>query len=256
VAENASFVGKVALVTGGARRVGRAVALTLAEAGMDVAITYNESRGAALEVVKQIQGLGRRAVAIQADLARAEAATEIHAEFLRHFNRLDALVNNASMFAPSPLGSVTPEVFDQALAVNARTPLLLIQAFAERLGAHYQSGDPSSLGRIVNFVDIHVLGVPLKGFVAYNASKAALLEITMTLALDLAPRVTVNAIAPGVVAWPDFHSPEQRAEFMARVPLAREGHLQEAADAVLFLVRDANYCTGQVIKIDGGRLLS
>ena len=109
---------------------------------------------------------------------------------------------------------------------------------------------------MVNFIDIHVMGQPLAGYAAYNASKAALKEITMTCAVELAPKVTVNAIAPGVVAWPDSFAPEQRHKYMKRVPLGRAGTPADAAAAMLYLIRDADYCTGQIIKLDGGRLLT
>ncbi|MCC7413408.1 MAG: SDR family oxidoreductase [Gammaproteobacteria bacterium] len=248
--------GRVALVTGGARRVGRTVALELAAAGMDVAITYNRSASDAAELVAGILALGRRAHAIHADHAAAGAPQEIVTAFHREFDRLDVLVNNASTFAPSPFGSISRATWERDMAVNATVPFLLIQAFAPMLGAHYVPGDPASTGRVVNFIDIHVLGEALAGYLSYNASKAALMEITSTCALELAPRVTVNAIAPGVVSWPEEHSDELRREYMQRVPLARPGTPADAAAAVLYLVRDAHYCTGQVIKLDGGRSLT
>lgn len=247
---------KVALVTGGARRVGRAVALKLAKAGYDLAITYRTSSDAANEAVEVIQALGRQAMAIQVDLSQPEAADHVHRLFTQGFDRLDALINNASFFEACPLRSVTDTLFDKAMAVNARAPLLLIRKFAPLLAAGGDFDEPHTLGRIVNFVDIHVMGQPLPGYVAYNASKAALYEITMTLSQELAPLITVNGIAPGVVAWPDAYSDEERRQYLKRVPLGRAGTLDDAATAVLFLVRDAHYCTGQIVKIDGGRLLT
>lgn len=247
---------KTALVTGGAKRVGRAVALALAGQGMDVAITYRTSQDDAKQTVARIEQLGRRALAIQVDLGEPDAAEQVHAAFTARFDRLDALINNASCFAPSPLGSITADSFDRNMAVNARAPMLLIQKFADMLGAHYDRDTPGSLGRVVNFIDIHVLGEPLKGYLAYNAAKAALKEITMTLAAQLAPRVTVNAIAPGVVAWADSYSDDMKRQYMQRVPLARPGAPEDAAAAVVYLVRDANYTTGQTLKLDGGRSLT
>ena len=241
--------GRVALVTGGARRVGRAVALGLAEAGMDVALTYRSSRDEAEEVVDCIAKMGRQALAIEADLGRTDAAEGVHRRFVERFTRLDALINNASTFEPGAIGGLDAVAFDAAMAVNARGPMLLMQQFAPMLAADY----PANCGRIVNFIDIHVLGQPLAGYMAYNASKAALYEITKTAAIELAPKVTVNAIAPGVVAWADSYTEAERAAYLTRVPLARPGTPGEAASAVLFLVRDADYCTGQVIRLDGGR---
>ncbi len=247
---------KVALVTGGAKRVGRAIALGLAQTGMDVAITFRTSEAEANEVVDRIKALGRRAIAIEVNLAQPDAHEHVHKHLTARFDRLDALVNNASVFEPTPPGKVTLESFDHHMAVNARAPLMLAQRFAPMLGAHHDPADPSTLGRIVNFIDIHVMGQPLKGYAAYNVSKAALMEATMTLAMELAPKVTVNAIAPGVVEWAESYTPAQRELYMKRVPLARPGTPQDAAAAVLFLLRDAHYTTGQIIRLDGGRLLT
>lgn len=251
-----NFQGTVALVTGGARRVGRAIALRLAREGMNVAITYNQSQAEAEEVVREITGMGREAMAIRAEMADADVAERVHAAFSERFNRLDALVNNASIFDPCPFGAISVAEFDRNQAINARAPLMLIQRFAPLLAAHYDPEVPASPGRIVNFIDIHVMGEPLRHFGAYNASKAALMEINATCAIELAPRVTVNAIAPGVVAWADSYSEEMKQDYMTRVPLGRPGTPEDAATAVLFLVRDAAYCTGQIIRLDGGRFLT
>lgn len=248
--------GKAALVTGGAKRVGRAVALELARAGMDVAITYRTSSDEAREVVGEIEALGRRAVAIEVDLAASDAHDVVYEAVTGAFSRLDALVNNASVFEASKPGEVSVESFDYQMAVNARGPVMLSQRFGEMLGAHFDANEPSSMGRIVNFIDIHVMGQPLKGFAAYNVSKAALMEATMTFAMEMAPKVTVNAIAPGVVAWADSYSAQDRELYMKRVPLGRPGTPEDAAAAVLYLVRDAHYCTGQIVRLDGGRLLT
>jgi pteridine reductase len=244
-----SLEGSVALVTGAAKRVGRAVALKLAQAGMDVALTYHTSEAEALEVRDAITAMGRRAIAIAADLGEPGAAERVRSTFDRQFNRLDALVNNAAIFAALPLAEIGAADFDRYMAVNARAPMLLIKAFAPLLA---KSGHG---GRVINFVDTHVLGQPLVHHAAYNASKAALLEITRSLAVELAPRIMVNAIAPGVVAWAESFTEGQKEAYLKRVPLERAGTAEDAAAAVLFLVRDAEYCTGQVMRIDGGRSL-
>lgn len=241
---------KVALITGGAKRVGRAVALRLATAGMDIAITFRHSAAEARAVVRQIESLGRRGVAIETDLSDPDCAAQVADQFERHFDRLYALVNNASFFRRGPIEEVSAQTYDRNAAVNARAPLMLIKQFAPGLASH------ETPGRVVNFIDIHVLGQPLPGYVAYNASKAALAEITMTCAMELAPKVTVNAVAPGVVAWADSYTPAERRKYLKRVPMARPGTPEDAAAAVLYLVRDAAYCTGQIIKLDGGRLLT
>lgn len=250
------LAGKVALVTGGAKRVGRAIALRLAEAGMDVAITYRTSAADAARTVRAIERLGRRGAAIRTDLSQARAAEQVYRALTRKFDRLDALVNNASIFGASPLAKMSVADFERNMAVNARAPLLLIQKFAPLLAARADPRRPATLGRVVNFIDIHVMGQPLRGYVAYNASKAALMEITMTLAMELAPKVTVNALAPGVVAWAESYTPRQRRLYLQRVPLGRAGTPQDAAAAALFLIRDADYCTGQIIRLDGGRFLT
>lgn len=247
---------KVALITGGAKRVGRAVALTLAEAGMDIAFTWRSSENEAEKLVKEIQTMGRKVVSIRVDNNQSDAVEIIVENLTKKFNRLDALINNASCFEPSIISEITQEKFDRDMIVNARVPLLLTQAFSTMLAENYSPEDPSSTGRIVNFIDTHILGEPLREYVSYNASKAALLEITKTCAVELAPRITVNAIAPGVVAWASSYTEEKKKEYLKRVPLARAGTAEEAASAVKFLVRDAHYCTGQIIQVDGGRHLS
>lgn len=250
------LLGKVALVTGGAKRVGRAIALALARAGMDVVITCRQSREEAAKVVREIESLGRRSLALEVDLAKPGAPAIVRRAWSKKFDRVDALVNNASIFEPSPLPSMSIQTFDRNMAINARAPLLLIQEFASELARHHRPADPRTMGRIVNFIDIHVMGQTLRGFMAYNASKAALMEITATAAMELAPAVTVNAIAPGVVAWAESYTPEQRQAYLRRVPLSRAGTPDDAAAAVLFLIRDAHYCTGQIIRLDGGRFLT
>jgi pteridine reductase len=248
--------GKVALVTGGARRVGRVIAWNLAEAGMDVCITYNESHADADKTVNELKSFGNRTHAVQVDMREDDAIDRIEREVTSHFGRLDALVNNASCFEPSPVASVSQSEFEENMVVNAIAPLMLIQRFSQLLGAHYDPERPDSPGRIINFIDTHILGEPLSGYVAYNSSKAALAEITATCAVELAPRITVNAIAPGVIDWADWYSAADKSRYLQRVPLARSGRPEDAATAVLFLVRDASYCTGQIIKLDGGRSLS
>jgi len=247
---------KTALVTGGARRVGRALVLAFARAGMDVAFTWRSSEAEAVSLSREVEAAGRRALAVHCDLAEEAAPGRVFDAVAARFGRLDALVNNASTFVASPFGEVASARFDYDMAANARAPLMLIQAFAEMLGARYDPADPASAGRVVNFIDIHVLGEPLRGYASYNASKAALMEITATCALELAPRVTVNAIAPGVVEWAAKDDAATRREYLRRVPLGRPGTPADAAAAVLFLVREAHYSTGQILRLDGGRYLT
>jgi len=245
-----------ALVTGGAKRVGREVALSLARAGLDVAITYRASAAEARAVVAEIEGLGRRGLAIEADFSAPEAAAAaIHQAVADRWGGLEVLVNNASIFEAGPLETLTAADFERNMAVNARAPLALIQRFRSMLAEGADPAAPSSLGRVVNFIDIHVLGEPLPGYLAYNCSKAALWEITKTTAVELAPHVTVNAIAPGVVAWADAYTDAMKRAYLARVPLSRAGTPDDAAAAVRYLACEAHYTTGEAIRLDGGRLL-
>ncbi len=188
---------KVALVTGGAKRVGRAVALCLAEAGMDIAFTWHTSEAEAKELEQAIVALGRQVLAIQCDISQPKAVELIHSAVMQKFNRLDALINNASCFEPSTMGQLSTQQFDRAMAINARFPLLLTQAFQAMLAANYQADDPQSAGRVVNFIDTNVLGEPLRDYLSYNASKAALKESTSSCALEL-DRESVGAGKGGV----------------------------------------------------------
>lgn len=240
--------GKVALVTGGARRVGRAVALRLADAGCHVAITYRGSSDEAANLVAAIEAMGRRAWAFPLDLADTHAIHPLRGDLLAAAGRLDVLVHNASVFEPTPLGQVTEAGWNRQMTINALAPLLLTQAFRAELAA-------DEGGRVIHFIDIHVMGRPRRNYAAYNASKAALAELTATLAVDMAPQVTVNAVAPGVVAWAEGMSDAEKTAYLARVPLDRPGTPDDAARAVLYLARDADYVTGQTIRIDGGRWL-
>ncbi|MEX0886878.1 MAG: SDR family oxidoreductase [Phycisphaeraceae bacterium] len=254
-ADNGRAGAGVALVTGGARRVGRAVALALAGAGMDVAITYRQSAGDARRLVDTIEAMGRQALAIEADLAEPDAPEHVARAVEDRFGSLKALVNNAAIFAPTPITALDAATYDRFQAVNARAPAMLTQRLAGLLAAGFREDEPASTGRVVNFVDIHVMGEPTPGYAAYNASKAALLELTRSLAVELGPAVTVNGVAPGVVAWAPGMSEGYRQAYLERTPLGRAGTPADAAEAVRWLVCDAHYCTGQVIRVDGGRLL-
>lgn len=240
---------KVALVTGGSQRVGRAIVLRLAEAGAHVAFTYFTSKSEAAEVAASVRDLGRSAYPIEADLNDPLIAGKIRRQLLSQVGRLDILIHNASVFRPTPWGKVTREAWHEMMRVNVTAPLMITQEMTDLLNA-------GEGGRVVNFVDIHVMGRPRIGYAAYNASKAALLELTQSLALELAPKITVNAIAPGVVAWAKDMDDKQQREYLAHVPLGRAGTPMDAAAAVLFLVRDADYMTGQVLRVDGGRWLA
>jgi len=244
----------VALVTGAARRLGAAIARGLHAAGYDLALHYRHSGAAMQALVDELEAVrGGSTLALQADLAHFDRLPELVAQTIGRFGRLDALVNNASGFGPTPLGTVTPAQWDILFASNARAPFFLAQAAAPHLAA--------ARGAIVNMLDIHGRR-PLRDHAVYCMAKAALDMATRSLALELAPHVRVNAIAPGAILWPEQPAPatagadeERRTALLARTPLARTGTPEEVAEAVRWLLQGATYCTGQVLRLDGGRLL-
>jgi pteridine reductase len=236
---------QVALITGGAKRVGRAIVLKLAQSGYDIAFTYLSSKDAAVELVAEITARGRRAIAMQADLTEpTSTAASVHGAFTSEFKRLDVLVNNASMYEPSSLNQTNAEQVNRLWNVHVAAPLLLCQAFAPALR--------SSRGHIINMVDL-LAERPWPQYLAYCTSKAGLWNLTLGLARELAPEVTVNGIAPGVVEWPEQYPQQEREKYLKRVPLGRAGTPEDVANVVHFLCTNGTYVTGQIIRLDGGR---
>lgn len=239
---------QVALITGAAKRVGRAIAQRLAQAGFDIAFTYRTSEAEAQSLTDHLTQLGRRSLAIRADLSDPQAAaTTITQSFQKQFSRLDVLVHNASAYTPTPWGTVTLESARQLMAIHYETPLLLTQALSPMLR--------DCSGHIISMIDLMVER-PSPDFAAYNASKSALQALTLVLARALAPQVTVNGITPGVVAWPDNFPQEKKDRILPRIPLARAGTPQDVAALVHFLATDGSYITGQIIPLDGGRSIT
>jgi len=239
------LAGKVALVTGAGRRVGRAITLELARAGCDVALHCNRSITEAKTLAEQIQGMGRRAVVVRGDLIDADTPPRIVAEAVAALGRLDVLVNNASVFDSAAIQAWTDEHWQRTLVINAVAPAMLARAAAE----HMQK---AGQGRIVNLTDIMV-DRPGPELAAYCASKAALVSITRSLARELAPEITVNGVSPGIAIFPEYYSQELREKLVNRVPLQRSGSPEEIASVVRFLVATADYVTGQILAVDGGR---
>lgn len=248
----------VALVTGAARRVGLAMARALAAAGCDVIITYNRSHEEAERAAEGIRAEpGAKVDLYQLDLGDLKAVELFGASMAKGPGRLDVLVHNASIYEPTPLGELTAEQAERAYRVNALAPLLLSKHLAGRLGASAMPGG----GAIVAMCDIHAMGehgLPRKEFAAYAMSKAALAEMVRSLARELAPRVRVNGVAPGVVAFPETgHESEREMQeaYLKRVPLGRSGTPEDAAATVMWLALRATYITGQIVRLDGGRSL-
>lgn len=239
----------VALVTGSARRVGAAIVRRLHAAGYDVVIHHRNSEGEARILQAGLErNRADSTLLLQADLSQFDRIPELVAKSLDRFGRLDALVNNASAFYPTPLGTVTPADWDDLFAANARAPFFLSQAAAPHLQARG--------GAIVNLVDIHA-EKPLRRHTVYVMAKAALAMMTQSLALELAPGVRVNGIAPGAVLWPEKGKSEaDKASQLEATPLRRAGTPDDVAEAVRWLLMDAHYTTGQILKVDGGRSLA
>ena len=238
----------VALVTGGAKRVGRAIVEKLADTGHDVAFTYLSSEDAATDLQNWISAKGRTSLAIKADLTDPARSVEYIVEkFHEIFNRLDVLVHSASIYQPSSLTQTNLDQMRRLMAIHFESPLLLTRALAPALR--------QSHGHVINMIDL-LAERPWPQYLAYCASKAALWNLTLSLARTLAPDVTVNGIAPGVVEWPEDYPAGEREKYLKRVPLGRPGTPQDVAETVHFLATAGNYITGQVIRLDGGRSIT
>lgn len=234
--------GKSALVTGGARRIGREIALTLARAGADVTITYRTSQAEAAKTVQAIEALGRRAQALQCDV-RSEASVRGSISFAAAFHRrLDVLVNNAAVFESVPLEQISLEQWDEVFATNVRGPFLVAREALPHLRAVQ--------GRIVNIGSLGGIRA-WAGHAHYCASKAALHMLTQAMAKAFAPEVSANCVAPG---WIELDEPAdgEAARFAARTPMGRNGTAEEVSQAVLFFAAGSGFVTGQILTVDGG----
>ena len=237
----------MALITGGARRVGRAVALHLAQAGWDVAITFNRSNDDAASLQREIETLGRRCLTVQADFEDPETAASVVGEAIEtKLGVLSLLMHNASIYEPGRLAETGLDQLRQNWAVHCETPLLLTQRLRPML--------ESAHGTVLTMTDIDVER-SRPSHVAYAMTKAALANLTRQLARELAPDVTVNAIAPGAVLWEPGISEDDKAAFLSRVPLERSGDPSDIAKLVEFLCTGGRYITGQTLRVDGGRTI-
>jgi 3-oxoacyl-[acyl-carrier protein] reductase/pteridine reductase len=241
-----SLSGKAALVTGAARRIGREIALTLARAGADLAITYLDSEAEARQTVADIAVLGRRAQAIRCDLRSESSVQQAVAAATAFHGRLDLLVNNAAVFSSAPLGELTVDEWDSVFATNTRGPFLMAR---EALPALRAAG-----GRIVN---IGSMGGERAWATHghYCASKAALHMLTQAMARGFAPEVSVNAVAPGWIEMEAESHSAEAARFAAKTPMGRNGAAADVAAAVLFFAAGPHFITGQILGVDGGLAL-
>lgn len=239
--------GPVVLVTGGAKRVGAAIIRSLHRRGANIALHYRRSMDEASGLAEALERVRPGSVAtVQADLARDGEPERLVEAVLGRYGRLDGLVNNASSFFPTPMGTIDRMAWDDLIGSNLKGPLFLSQAAAPHL--------VNAQGSIVNIVDIHAER-PLRSYPLYCAAKAGLLGLTRALALELGPAVRVNGVSPGPIDWPEDEqfTPEERAAIVGHTLLKRVGHPDDIAGAVAFLLFDAPYVTGQILAVDGGR---
>jgi pteridine reductase len=238
---------KIALVTGGARRVGKAIALTLARSGARVVITYNTSTDEAALTVAEIERSGGVAAAVQCDQRDLAAIDHLFDRLRLDYTRLDILVNNAAIMERQPALEITPDDWSRVIDTNLRGPFFIAQRAAQWMQA-------TGSGVIVNIADLSALH-PWPSYLTHTISKSGLVAMTQGLALALAPSIRVNAIAPGMILKPDEWSDDRWAKLIAALPVQREGTPDDVAEAVLYCVR-SDFMTGQVIVLDGGRNLT
>jgi NAD(P)-dependent dehydrogenase (short-subunit alcohol dehydrogenase family) len=239
--------GKAALVTGGAVRVGKAIALALAEAGADVVINYHSSADAAIQTATEIEVLGRRALAIKADVSKGSQVQTLVDAAVARLGRLDVLVNSASLWRRTPWAELDEAVWDQLVDIALKGPFLCARAAAPHLMAH---GD----GAIINIVDLSAI-IPFRNYLPHSAAKAGLVNLTYSLAMELAPAVRVNAIAPGPVLPPPEYTEQQVQAAARRTLIGRWGTAEDVAQAAIFLAQ-APYITGVMLPVDGGQRLA
>jgi pteridine reductase len=245
-----SLSGKVVLVTGGAKRVGAAIARRLHREGANVMLHYRGSEREANALRGELNAARADSVTlVQADLLDIAGLSEIVRNTVNRFERLDALVNNASTFFPTPVGEMTQATWESLIGANLRAPLFLAQAAAPHL--------KKTSGTIVNITDIHAER-PLKNYVIYSVAKAGLVGLTRSLARELGPEVRVNGVAPGAIIWPENGSWDDvtRQRIVSNTVLRRTGDPDDVARAVYYLIAEAPYVTGQIIAVDGGRSIN
>lgn len=240
---------KVVMITGAARRVGAEMVRHLHQAGMNIILHYRSSSKDATSLAEQLNATRADSVQLlKGNLKDYQNIPQLVDEAIALFGRVDVLINNASSFYPTDLKDVTEDIWEDLVGVNLKAPLYLTQALAEHL--------KQNQGCIINIVDIHG-DRPLKDYSVYSIAKAGLIMFTKSMARELAPEVRVNGIAPGAIMWPEEqHYEDMHQVIISRTALKREGNPLDIAETALFLIEHANYITGQIIAVDGGRTLS
>ncbi len=240
---------KIVMITGAARRIGAEMARHLHQAGMNIVLHYRSSSKDASALADQLNASRPESVKLlKGDLKDYASFPALIDQAITLFGQIDVLINNASSFYPTNLQDVDEKIWEDLIGVNLKAPLYLTQTLAEHL--------KKQNGCIVNIVDIHG-DRPLKDYFVYSIAKAGLIMFTKSMARELAPEIRVNGIAPGAIMWPEEqHYEGMHQEIISRTALKREGHPNDIAEAALFLIEHADYITGQIIAVDGGRTLS
>lgn len=247
-----NFAGCTAVVTGASGHLGRAIATDLAARGMDCVCHYHQHAAAAEAVIEQIAATGRRAVAVQGDLAVEDDIARLF-EAAAGLGKVRVLINSAAIFERRPLATLTAENIHQTLAVNLAAPMLTSRCFVRALASERLDcrSAKSPFAKIVNVTDVAAIK-PWAEYAAYCAAKAGLIGLTKALAKELAPGLTVNAVAPGIVTWPESRTAQQEQSQLARIPAGRFGRTEDITQSIAFLL-DNDYITGQTLAVDGGR---
>lgn len=240
--------GKVVLVTGGARRIGRSISLALGEKGANVIINYNASAEQAEEAKRKVEALGARAMTVQADVSKAAQVDRMVDEAVAAFGRIDVLINNAAIFYKTPFLELTEEHWDDFMSINLKGPFLCARKIGELM---LKQGS----GKIINIADVS--GVrPWAPYIPYCVSKAGVIMLTKVLAKALAPNIQVNAVSPGPVLLPEYYGEKEAEQAIKNTVLKRVGSPEDIARTVIFLIEGSDYITGEVIAVDGGRLIA
>ena len=239
---------RTVLITGGAKRIGLAIAKYLHQYGFNIIITYNKSKNDAEKALSILNNNRPNSCAIiQANFSTIKSYNSLYNKALKVFGRIDVLINNASKFYPTKIDTVNDKNWTDIINTNLKTPLFLSKSFFPEL--------KKRKGSIINIIDIHV-NPPLKNHIIYNLSKAGLLALTQSLAKDFAPSVRVNGVSPGAIMWPKSINKKRKKEIISKIALQRIGEPDDIAKTILFLITNGDYITGQNINVDGGRRLN